>query len=42
MQVIAFCYQNALFSTTQEIIINKRKHSCAFDTHVKGHLCYNV
>ena len=42
MQVIAFCYENTLFLTTHEIIINKRLNNCVLNMYLYGHVYHNV
>ena len=42
LQVIAFCLKNALFLTTHQTMINKRKYNCPLDTHLYGQMYYNV
>ena len=43
-KIIAFCYQNELYLTTLQIIINKRKYICAIDiyTYMHRHVYYHI
>ena len=41
-QVKEVYFNMALFINTHEIIIDKRKYNCALDTHLYGHLYFNV